>query len=75
MDIFTTGELDTVGVLEDQSGETLATNDDGGSELNFRIQTVLLRGTYYVGVRSFGDHTGDYVLNVKLLPLDGPSIP
>ena len=35
--VETTGSTDTVGRLEDDSGSTLVTNDDGGAGTNFKI--------------------------------------
>ncbi len=61
--IYTTGDLDTVGELQDSSGAGIAENDDGGTGLNFRIvYDVLSPGTYYVKIESFEGATGSYTV-------------
>ena len=61
--IYTTGDLDTVGELQDSSGASIAENDDGGTEFNFRIvYDVLSPGTYYVKIESFLGATGGYTV-------------
>ena len=66
----TTGSLDTVGTLYDAAGNELAANDDSANDdsafgnLNFRIQRTLGAGIYYVGVESWGNDTGSYVLRL-----------
>ena len=68
---YTTGRLDTYGVLYDSSGEELATNDDSGAGLNFHIQRVLAAGAYYVRVSEFGrDTRGAYTLHLTGLDCD-----
>ena len=62
----TTGSLDTVGALYDSAGGQLATNDDGGAGLNFRIQRELAAGTYYVRVSSYQSETGAYTLDLSI---------
>ena len=68
----TTGSLDTVGTLYDADGNTLASNDDSGVGLNFRIQRELAAGTYFLRVASFGSNTGSYVLQLRT---DNPGTP
>ncbi len=59
-----TGDLDTVGTLYNANGNELATShDDSGT--NFRISYTLVKGTYYVRVRSFGSGTGSYILRLQ----------
>ncbi len=76
--ISTSGNLDTVGQLQDSVGAVLQTADDidyRGGELNFEIVTQLAIGTYYVRVRSFRADppalTGDYTLAVNEIPDQG----
>ena len=79
--ILTSGNLDTVGQLQDSSGAVLQTADDidyRGGELNFEIANQLAIGTYYVRVRSFRADppalTGDFTLSVSELPDQGDTI-
>ncbi len=64
--IETTGDLDTVGTLEDGEGGELASNDEGGSVYNFRIRRSLSAGTYYVRVGSDASRTGAYTLRLAV---------
>lgn len=62
----TTGFLDTYGELLDASGRLLASNDDYGSSLNFRIRRSLAAGTYYVAVTGYsGSERGAYVFTTS----------
>ena len=59
--IWTTGDLDTVGELQNSSGTVLDSNDDGpfsNSLLNFFMWRTLAAGTYRLKVSSYGDATG-----------------
>ena len=69
---FTTGTTDTVGELYDIDGTTLlATDDDGGTGMNFDISSdVIIAGTYYIRVRSKGTGTGTYSLTVTATSAD-----
>ena len=60
--VYTTGDLDTVGQLQAGDGSILASDDDGGDGLNFRIERDVGPGTYYVKARSYGTATGSYVV-------------
>ena len=70
----TTGNTDTYGRLENNSGNYITANVNSGSEENFLITRELNRGTYYIAVRfketgiySYsGSHkeTGKYSLRV-----------
>ena len=71
--VNTSGSTDTHGTLENASGGTLATDDDGGSGSNFRVSASVGGGTYYVKVRGYsGSTTGDYQLHVAFTPSDTP---
>ena len=66
--IFTSGELDTVGELQDSSGTVIETNDEGNisdSPGNFLIWGALDAGTYYINVTSSEQSTGPYVLHLR----------
>lgn len=68
--LSTGGILDTVGVLRNADGQTLATNDDRGlGQLNFRIERLLPAGVYTVQVTAFGNGVGVYTLEVAYAPL------
>ena len=72
--VNTSGSTDTYGTLEDASGGTLATNDDGGSGTNFRLSNVVSAGTYYVRVAGYDSATtGSYTLTLQFGP-SGPPI-
>ena len=64
--IRTSGDLDTVGELQDSGGTELESNNDGRlpqSPKNFVIWRVASAGTYYVKVSSNDGATGAYVLH------------
>ena len=62
----TTGILDTVGHLYDSSEMQLATDDNGGTDMNFEISYMIMTaGTYYIRVTS-STGTGKYSLTVIL---------
>ena len=64
--VETEGGTDTYGTLFDANGISLASDDDGGFSLNFRIERGVDAGTYYVEVRGFSDSTtGPYTLRVR----------
>lgn len=63
--IFTSGTLDTVGSLRDNSGGVVSEDDDSGESLNFLIEATLERGTSYVQVGAFGGGTGVYTLHLE----------
>ena len=67
--VYTTGSLDTKGTLEDSTGDSLATDDDGGSGDNFRIAHAVSAGTYYVKVEgdsSSSSGTGIYTIHASV---------
>ncbi len=65
--IYTSGSLDTAGVLLASNGEELAFNDDGGEQfVNFRIATILLRpDEYFLRVFSSSGLPGSYTVQVE----------
>ena len=72
--VYTTGDLDTKGLLvqgtDDESATLVAESGDGGDARNFRITRHLEPGTYYVGILSEGEEVGRYV--VHLIASDRP---
>lgn len=64
--IYTSGSLDTMGYLYSSNGTLIASNDDGGGNLNFSITEQLTYGaTYYVKVKAYGSNTGEYDVRVN----------
>ena len=63
--IETTGTQDTIGWLYDSGGTQVDSNDDGGSNTNFRITQTLSAGTYYVRVESYLALAGPYTLRLS----------
>lgn len=59
-------EVDAVGTLLDSNGGDVATDDDGGTGLNFRIVAELQAGPHYVAVSSSGSG-GDYGVIARLM--------
>ncbi len=78
--IWTTGNIDTYGVLYDAFEVELTRNDDSGAGYNFSIRRTLDPGVYYIWVTDSGHSTGPYslhlsgdasgVLTVPLVPAD-----
>ena len=65
IEMRSSGALDTQGRLLDSEGEVLAEDDDGGTDLNFRIVHTLEGGVYYVEVASNMD-VGDYKMTARI---------
>ena len=66
--IETTGSVDTVGSLEESAGDEVVSNDDGGVDLNFKIERTLEPGTYFVRVSGYSFAVGNYVLRISHRP-------
>ncbi len=67
--VYTTGNTDTLGELRHTDCSVVASDDDSGDFLNFRISQLVSSGTYYVAVRTFfSDEVGSYTLNVEFAP-------
>ena len=58
--IFTSGGLDTVGVVLDSEGKQILSDDDSGSGGNFRIATLLWPGEYFVRVTPWVKFSGQF---------------
>ena len=75
--VYSTGSMDLYGRLLDDSGNQLASNDDGGEDTNFRFSRSVSAGTYYVRVRHYDNSgTGNYGITSRFvepsrLPLNG----
>ena len=70
MAIWTTGDLDTVGELQNSSGTVIDSDDDGpfsSAPLSFFMWQTLARGTYRIKVSSYGEATGSYVLRTRTM--------
>ena len=63
--VYSTGGLNTRGTLQNRSSSSLATDDNGGSGENFRIEHSVSAGTYYVKVEGVGSNTGDYTVHTS----------
>ena len=73
--VHTTGSLDTKGQLEDSAGAVLASDDDGGEGLNFRIAHAVSAGTYYIKVEGYNaSATGSYTIHASGPVGDGPDL-
>ncbi|RKU30770.1 hypothetical protein C6497_03575 [Candidatus Poribacteria bacterium] len=68
--LWTTGDLDTIGTLQNSEGTTLATNADenGDIVLGFRIEQIVEPGTYYIKVESHEQQIGNYTLYAAFIP-------
>ena len=59
--IYTSGSLDTIGILYDSNGNQIAYSDDLYGNLNFSITEQLTYGeTYYVKVTAYSSNTGNF---------------
>ncbi len=69
--VYTTGALDTVGVLESSTGTTLVSNDDGGmagGPRNFLLlHSASASATVYVKATSYGTATGAYAIHAHAI--------
>lgn len=63
--IYTTGSLDTVGSLRDSSNRTVKSNDNWGTDTNFRIEATLGRGSHYIRLTSRSSAIGRYTLHAE----------
>ena len=66
--IYTLGDLDTVGELQDSNGALLESDDYGGVLPNpdgFFMWSNLQSGTYYVKVTGYGSTETSYILRVR----------
>ena len=66
--VYTTGNVDTYGTLQNSSGSTLASDDDSGDGYNFRIEQFVSSGTYYIRVEGYrSSDTGDYTIHAQFV--------
>ncbi len=66
LEAYTSSDIDTVGQLESADGALVRSNDDGGTDLNFRISETVTVGTYFIQVKGYdSDDTGSYTLHVR----------
>ena len=69
LEVYTSGDTDTYGHLENAGGAEVARNDDGGDGSNFRISREVAAGTWYVRVRGYnGRVSGAYTLHARFTP-------
>lgn len=63
--IYTSGSVDTIGRLYSSDGTLLASDDDSGTDCNFKITKQLTTGaTYYVKVKGYSNSVGNYKLRI-----------
>ena len=71
LELYTTGNTDTYGVLYRADGSSITEDDDGGTVNNFRISRNLAAGNYFVEVRGADIwETGAYSLEVAFTDSD-----
>ena len=64
--IYSEGSIDTVGFLYNADRTELSSNDDGGTNRNFRITyTVTAGALYYIGTRAYSSGTGQSTLYLR----------
>ena len=68
----TTGTTNTTGTIYDSTGNQLATDNDGGTGMNFDVSAKIPGpgGTFYIKVASSGTATGAYSLTVTTTNTD-----
>lgn len=63
-------DFDTFLELYDGQGQSVASDDDGGGDLNSRlVHTLPSAGAYTLEARALSSATGDYELTLKVLPV------
>ncbi|MXX06074.1 MAG: protein kinase [Gammaproteobacteria bacterium] len=68
LEIYSTGDIDTLGALLDGNGTELVSNDDGGTSRNFLIVRDVSADTYFVVVDGYSSDTaGDYSLHARFV--------
>ena len=68
LQVYTSGSIGTLGILEHADGSEIAADDDSGEDRNFRIERALAGGLYFVRViGNPSNTTGDYTLHVRLV--------
>ena len=75
--IYTTGDLDTRGLLYDSSGDLLVFNQDSfidSRRTNFHLRRNLSSGVYYLEVQSQDGAIGDYTLYAEAVTGPGSAI-
>jgi len=61
--------------LYNSGGSFIASNDDGGSNLNSLLNyTAGANGTYYLEARAYGSRLGDYVLSASGTDVTAPTV-
>lgn len=69
--IQTFGDDDTIMTLYDENGNILATNDDGGYELNSAINYLFLANTIYKVRIHFYDENSRGLIKFAIIPING----
>ena len=72
--VETTGDTDTYLELYNENFVLLATDDDGGEDLNARIEIPVRAGaTFYYKLRAYGSHSGPYRIIASSRPFPTPT--
>ena len=66
LEVWTTGNTDTVGTLIDSDQDILDIDDDSGLNANFRIGINVRAGTHYIAIE--GLETGLYAIHSRFTP-------
>jgi hypothetical protein len=66
--VYTTGSLDTIGSIEDDTGVAFIKGDQEGEGNNFSIVYNAKPETYYIRVRGHQNATGTYTLHTSFVP-------
>ena len=69
-----TGRMDTVASLSNNSGVEIASNDDGyfaARSLNFLIRTQLAAGVYYLSVHEYSASSGAFIVHAETVTEPG----
>lgn len=62
------GSSDVTAYLQDQRGNRIASNDDGGTGYNFKMQAPVLPGNYVLSVQHCCGGSGNYRIDSALTP-------
>ncbi len=71
LSVESTGSTDTAGDLLDATGKVLASDDDNGTDFNFRIGYAVTKGTYFIRAKAVDPNaTGSYqvLASIALTP-------
>ena len=73
LQLFSSGELDTIAALYDANGNLITEDDDSGLGTNFLISQPLFEGVYYLKVEEYQSGSGEYTLTAEFTPDNIPN--